>query len=193
MGSSGTGDGSAGPGRDCPRVPCGVSMRQRPFRWGREPLVDAAPRVLHARRVTSDQLPGDLAAAPHRRYNPLLDEWVLVSPGRTNRPWSGQEESTPDENLPRYDPSCYLCPRNKRANGDVNPDYDRTFVFTNDFAALRPDTPTGTFDAGLLRAEGERGTGRVLCFAPRHDLTIARMAQPDVREIVDVWAAQSAE
>ena len=156
-------------------------------------LVDAARRVSHPRGVTATNLPPDLEAAPHRRYNPLLDEWVLVSPGRTNRPWSGQQESTPDEELPRYDPACYLCPRNRRANGEVNPDYERTFVFTNDFAALRPDTPTSTFESGLLRAEGERGTCRVLCFSPRHDLTIARMAEGDVREIVDVWATQSTE
>ncbi len=144
-------------------------------------------------QVTAPILPADLASSPHRRYNPLLDEWVLVSPGRTDRPWSGQEEAAPAEDLPRYDPTCYLCPGNKRANGEVNPAYERTFVFTNDFAALRPDTPTSTFDAGLFRAEGEQGTCRVLCFSPRHDLAIARMAAPEVRNIVDVWAAQSTE
>lgn len=143
--------------------------------------------------MSAPTLPADLATAPHRRYNPLLDEWVLVSPGRTNRPWSGQEEATPSEDLPPYDPSCYLCPGNERANGEINPAYERTFVFTNDFAALRPDTPTSTFDAGLFRAEGEQGTCRVLCFSPRHDLTISRMSPPEVREVVDVWAAQSTE
>ncbi|HKG57619.1 MAG TPA: UDP-glucose--hexose-1-phosphate uridylyltransferase [Candidatus Limnocylindrales bacterium] len=143
--------------------------------------------------MTASNLPDDLAASPHRRYNPLLDEWVLVSPGRAKRPWSGQEETTPPDDLPAYDPTCYLCPRNKRANGDTNPDYGGTFVFTNDFSALRPDTSTETFADGLLRAEGEQGTCRVVCFSPRHDLTIARMAPPEVRRIVDVWADQSTE
>ena len=139
------------------------------------------------------QLPGELASSPHRRFNPLADDWVLVSPGRTKRPWRGQQEQSPAEELPAYDPGCYLCPGNTRANGETNPAYDSTFVFTNDFAALRPDTATTVFEAGLLRAEGEQGTCRVLCFSPRHDLTIARMSPPDVRRVVDVWADQSTE
>ena len=138
-------------------------------------------------------LPDDLAASPHRRYNPLSDEWVLVSPGRTKRPWSGQQERPVTEDLPAYDPGCYLCPRNTRANGEANPDYKTTLVFTNDFAALRPDTPTTVFDDGLFHAEGEQGTCRVLCFLPRHDLTLARMDVVDVRRVVDLWAAQSQE
>jgi UDPglucose--hexose-1-phosphate uridylyltransferase len=143
--------------------------------------------------VTTEGLPADLARQPHRRYNPLLDEWVLVSPDRTNRPWRGRQEPAPAQDLPPFDPSCYLCPGNKRANGEANPAYDGTFVFTNDYAALRPDTSAETFERGLFRAEGERGTCRVLCFSPRHDLTIARMSRPDVRGIVDVWADQSVE
>jgi UDPglucose--hexose-1-phosphate uridylyltransferase len=149
--------------------------------------------LLLRRYGTIAKLPGDLAASPHRRFNPLADDWVLVSPGRTKRPWSGQQESPPAEHLPAYDPTCYLCPGNTRANGETNPRYDSTFVFTNDFAALRPNTPTTRFEDGLLRAEGQQGTCRVLCFSPRHDLTIARMPPPDVRRVVDVWADQSTE
>lgn len=130
---------------------------------------------------------------PHRRYDPLRDEWVLVSPGRTSRPWQGSEERPQVEERPTYDPSCYLCPGNTRANGEANPHYPSTFVFTNDFAALRPATSDETFQDGLLRAEGERGTCRVLCFSPRHDLTLAGMSAPEVRGVVDLWAAQSAE
>ena len=92
-----------------------------------------------------------------------------------------------------FDPDCYLCPGNTRANGNVNPDYAETFVFTNDFSALRPDTSIATFDDGLLRAEGERGSCRVVCFAPRHDLTLGRMGRDAVRRVVDVWAEQTAE
>jgi UDPglucose--hexose-1-phosphate uridylyltransferase len=142
---------------------------------------------------TISRLPDDLAASPHRRFNPLADDWVLVSPGRTKRPWSGQQEQSPVQDLAAYDPACYLCPGNKRANGDTNPRYDSTFVFTNDFAALRPDTPTSRFEDGLLRAEGEQGTCRVIVFSPRHDLTLARMSAPDVRRVVELWADQSTE
>ena len=138
-------------------------------------------------------IPDAVGGAPHRRYDPLRDEWVLVSAGRTNRPWLGKRESVPAAAKPTYDASCYLCPRNTRVNGAQNPDYADTFVFTNDFAALRPDTPLGEWTDGLLRAEGQRGTSRVLCFSPRHDLTITSMPPSAVRGVVDVWAAQTSE
>jgi UDPglucose--hexose-1-phosphate uridylyltransferase len=134
-----------------------------------------------------------LFADPHRRYDPLRDEWVLVSPGRTNRPWQGGEERPQVERRPAYDPACYLCPGNTRANGETNPAYETTFVFTNDFAALRPDTSADTYEDGLFRAEGEQGTCRVICFSPRHDLTLADMAHDDVRRVVDLWAEQTAD
>jgi UDPglucose--hexose-1-phosphate uridylyltransferase len=132
--------------------------------------------------------------APHRRRNPLTGGWVLVSAGRTDRPWQGAVERVPEADLPAYDPDCYLCPGNPRAGGAVNPDYDSTFVFTNDFAALRPDALPGEVGGdGLFRAEVERGTCRVLCFTPRHDLTLARAHPPTVRSVVDLWADQTAE
>jgi UDPglucose--hexose-1-phosphate uridylyltransferase len=134
-----------------------------------------------------------LAGEPHRRYNPLTDEWVLVSAGRTRRPWLGAEEAEAGLTGVPYDPDCYLCPGNTRANGDVNPDYPATFVFTNDFAALRPDTSEAGFDDGLLRARGERGACRVVCFSPQHDLTLGRMSPDAVRRVVDVWAEQTVE
>jgi UDPglucose--hexose-1-phosphate uridylyltransferase len=135
-----------------------------------------------------------LAREPHRRYNPLLDEWVLVSAERTRRPWQGRQEPPANGAIqPAYDPTCYLCPGNRRANGEVNPDYSETFVFTNDFAALRPDSPALEIDDGLLHASVERGTCRVLCFSRRHDLTLAAMAEPEVRRVIDLWADQTAE
>jgi len=128
---------------------------------------------------------------PHRRYNPLLGQWVLVSPHRTKRPWLGQVEKVPAENRPQHDPQCYLCPGNKRAGNAVNPAYAHTFVFTNDFSALLPDTPTDVASANsLLRVEPVRGECRVICFSPRHDLTLAQMTVPDIRRVVDVWAEQ---
>lgn len=132
-----------------------------------------------------------LFTEPHRRYNPLVDEWVLVSTGRTRRPWLGRAELAPAECLPAYDPDCYLCPGNVRANGDVNPAYSETFVFTNDFAALQPDTSTERHEDGLLLAEGEQGTCRVICFSPRHDADLALMPPAAVRRVVDVWADET--
>jgi len=134
-----------------------------------------------------------LFGEPHRRFDPLRDEWVLVSPGRTNRPWQGGEETLPPDVRPPYDPACYLCPGNRRAGGTENPAYEGTFVFTNDFAALRPDSGGDAWSEGLLRAAGERGTARVLCFSPRHDLTLSGMTAVEVRTVIDAWAAQTAE
>jgi UDPglucose--hexose-1-phosphate uridylyltransferase len=131
---------------------------------------------------------------PHRRYNPLTGEWVLVSPHRTKRPWRGQVEKPPQETRPPYDPGCYLCPGNARAGGVRNPQYQSTFVFTNDFAALLPDTPgVKATPHRLLRAESEQGTCRVICFSPRHDLTLPEMAIEDIRQVIDVWAEQTTE
>jgi UDPglucose--hexose-1-phosphate uridylyltransferase len=144
-------------------------------------------------RPRADGAEAALAGDPHRRYNALLDEWVLVSAGRTERPWLGRRERPPSSAPVAYDPSCYLCPGNVRANGEVNPDYATTFVFTNDFAALRPDVEPRAYHHGLLSAEVEPGTCRVICFARRHDLTLAAMPQADVRRVVDVWADQTAE
>ena len=128
---------------------------------------------------------------PHRRLNPLTREWVLVSPHRTQRPWQGQIEAADAPAAPAYDPECYLCPGNARAGGVRNPDYTSTFVFDNDFAALKPDTRRDRFDQdGLLIAESEPGICRVVCFSPKHNLTIANMNPSDLRTVVDRWVEQ---
>jgi UDPglucose--hexose-1-phosphate uridylyltransferase len=131
---------------------------------------------------------------PHRRLNLLTGEHVLVSPHRTARPWQGKEDIPNRATRPHYDPTCYLCPGNQRAGDAKNPDYTDTFVFTNDFAALLPDTPVEQHtDDPLFQAESASGLCRVICFSPRHDLTLAEMEVPAIRKVIDLWGEQVLE
>jgi UDPglucose--hexose-1-phosphate uridylyltransferase len=139
---------------------------------------------------------GWLAKNPHRRFNPLKQEWVLVSPNRTQRPWQGQTETKAAPAALEYDPTCYLCPGNERAGGARTDVYTSTYVFENDYAALKSDVPDLKVDEGgkgLLVAEGESGVCRVICFSPRHDLTLAKMTVAEIRAVVDVWELQERE
>jgi UDPglucose--hexose-1-phosphate uridylyltransferase len=139
---------------------------------------------------------GKFRDAPHRRFNPLTRDWVLVSPLRTQRPWQGQTEAKAREERPEYDPDCYLCPGNERAGGVRNPNYTATFVFDNDFSALQLGAPEVLLDAagmGILVAQSEPGICRVVCFSPRHDLTLAEMDASAIRGVIDVWCKQYQE
>ncbi|MCU7490137.1 MAG: UDP-glucose--hexose-1-phosphate uridylyltransferase [Bacteroidota bacterium] len=127
----------------------------------------------------------------HRRLNILTGEWVLVSSERTKRPWQGQVEKVPPEIRPEYDPNCYLCPGNVRANGEYNPQYKSTYAFNNDFSALRLDTPESTLnDSDLLIARSEKGLCRVVCFSPKHNLTLAEMEIEDIKEVIRKWKVE---
>ena len=132
---------------------------------------------------------------PHRRFNPLTGDWVLVSPHRARRPWLGQVEKTPEENLPQHDPTCYLCPGNERVGGIRNPDYAETFVFDNDFPALLPVIPEGTYasDHPLLVSAPESGLCRVVCFSPRHDLTLPELDLTIIQKVIGTWTEQTEE
>jgi UDPglucose--hexose-1-phosphate uridylyltransferase len=136
----------------------------------------------------------DLRTTPHRRWNPLLREWVLVSPHRTQRPWLGKVDKTAPAPAVEYDPECYLCPGNMRAQGLRNAAYTETFVFDNDYPALLPNvSPKEMDEGGLIVARVERGICRVVCFSARHDLTIPRMRQEEVRRVIEVWTQEYRE
>jgi UDPglucose--hexose-1-phosphate uridylyltransferase len=130
-----------------------------------------------------------LFASPHRRYNPLLDEWVLCSPQRLNRPWQGSVERASGSAAASYDPNCYLCPGNGRAGGHRNPRYTGVYAFDNDFPALSMDAGAGGGN-DFFRAEAAQGVCRVLCFSPHHELTLARMRTADVARVIDAWAQE---
>ncbi len=131
---------------------------------------------------------------PHRRYNPLTDTWVLVSPHRMKRPWQGQIEKVDEAVRPAYDPKCYLCPSNTRNSGEQNPAYESTFVFTNDFPALLPDVPRAPEgNHPLLKRQAVAGTSRVICFSPRHDVTLPEMSLGAIGNVITVWREQTEE
>jgi UDPglucose--hexose-1-phosphate uridylyltransferase len=131
---------------------------------------------------------------PERRLNILTGDWVLVSPHRMSRPWQGSVEPPAAASTPAYDPHCYLCPGNARAGGVRNPDYAGTFVFDNDFPALLAEGGQAQYTPdGLMVAEPESGLCRVICYSPDHGLTMAGMSADAIREVVEVWAQQTAE
>lgn len=130
---------------------------------------------------------------PHRRYNILTGEWVLVSPHRTKRPWQGKKDKVITEKRATYDDNCYLCPTNTRANGEINPDYKGTYSFKNDFSAILDHIPVEKFEDGLLKAETETGICKVICFSPNHSLTLPLMSVEEITEVVKLWKKEFTE
>ncbi|WP_026915606.1 UDP-glucose--hexose-1-phosphate uridylyltransferase [Christiangramia portivictoriae] len=135
----------------------------------------------------------ELNKLPHRRYNILTGEWILVSPHRTKRPWQGKTEETKTSEKSTYDPGCYLCPGNSRACGETNPNYSEPYAFVNDYSALLPDTAELNFEQGLLKAETERGICKVVCFSPDHSITLPLMEISEITKVVQIWKAEFAE
>lgn len=132
---------------------------------------------------------------PHRRLNPLTGEWVLVSPHRAKRPWKGKVEKVLSTDLPAYLSDCQLCPRNERASGIHNPDYESVFAFDNDFPAILESLPEEALEGedSLFQAEAIHGKCLVICFSPRHDLSLARMDSPGVLKVIQLWKNQYVE
>ncbi len=143
--------------------------------------------------LTSTEAALKLADTSHRRLNILTGEWVLVSAHRSKRPWQGQQEQLDDQRKPHYDKSCYLCPGNTRVSGLANPAYEDVYVFKNDHSALLPNEQVEQQIGGLLSAKSEAGECRVVCFSPRHDLTLAHMEVDDIKRVVDRWAMEYAD
>jgi UDPglucose--hexose-1-phosphate uridylyltransferase len=129
----------------------------------------------------------------HIRKNILTGDQVLVSPHRTKRPWQGKIEEKEVVNETTYDENCYLCPTNKRAGGQITPEYKNTFVFQNDFAAILPESKTQKLKNGLLEAHSERGICKVICFSPNHSLTLAKMTIYEIAQVIKTWQKEFKE
>ncbi|WP_283130487.1 UDP-glucose--hexose-1-phosphate uridylyltransferase [Enterovibrio norvegicus] len=128
---------------------------------------------------------------PHRRYNPLSGNYVLVSPHRAKRPWSGAQEAVNQETLPTHDENCYLCAGNKRISGETNPQYVNTYVFNNDFAALNLETPLiQQTDDPLMKIEGVQGEARVICFSPDHSKSLPELSLDEIQHVIATWINQ---
>ena len=134
-----------------------------------------------------------LSESPHRRYNILTGEWIKVSPHRTKRPWQGQVENPDMTKRPEHDENCYLCPGNHRAGGVTTPHYSDTYSFINDFSALLEDSEKDSIDSSFFKAESERGICKVICFSPRHDLTIPVMKHEEIVNFINVWKKEFIE
>ncbi|WP_206604265.1 UDP-glucose--hexose-1-phosphate uridylyltransferase [Aquimarina sediminis] len=132
----------------------------------------------------------DIIRHTHIRKNILTGAQVLVSPHRTKRPWQGKTETITKEEKVGYDKKCYLCPGNSRINKDKNPLYTDTFVFTNDFGALTPDSSSKKYKKGLFEANQERGICKVICFSPNHSLTLSQLPVEAIEKVITTWQSE---
>lgn len=131
------------------------------------------------------------AGSWEERWHPLREEWVIVAAHRQSRPWLGQVTADPPPPPPPYLPDCYLCPGNPRVSGARNPPYDGVFVFDNDHPCVGPNAPEVAPPPGPYRARRADGLARVICYTPRHDLTIAELPAPAVAAVVATWQQQT--
>jgi UDPglucose--hexose-1-phosphate uridylyltransferase len=125
------------------------------------------------------------------RWHPLREEWVIVAAHRQNRPWSGETLNAEEKRVPEYVEDCYLCPRNPRVSGKTNPDYEQIFVFDNDHPSVAMDAPeTAKPLAEVYQAQPATGISRVVCYSPKHNLTLSELEKPEIENLLKVWQAQ---
>jgi UDPglucose--hexose-1-phosphate uridylyltransferase len=126
------------------------------------------------------------------RWHPLREEWVIIAAHRQDRPWVGEKLSPPAERAPSYVPDCYLCPGNARVGGRRNPNYTGTFAFDNDHPCVGPDAPENLRSPPRpYRNRRADGLARVICYSPRHDLTLAEMPVEQILPIIRAWQEQT--
>jgi UDPglucose--hexose-1-phosphate uridylyltransferase len=128
------------------------------------------------------------------RWHPLRREWVVVAAHRQHRPWNSEQVEHAPRSAPEYVSDCYLCPRNRRVSGAVNADYPGVFVFDNDHPCVGDDAP-GDLPSppGIYQNRPARGVARVICYTPRHDLSLAELGPPGILELMRTWQAQQRE
>jgi UDPglucose--hexose-1-phosphate uridylyltransferase len=128
------------------------------------------------------------------RWHPLREEWVIVAAHRQNRPWIGERVEQRAAPVPEYVPDCFLCPGNRRVSGAVNPQYESVYVFDNDHPCVGPGAPRRLeFPGGVLRARPAEGVARVVCYSPKHNLTLAGLQVEEIEALLRVWGEQYRE
>src|SRR5213593_633625 len=128
------------------------------------------------------------------RWHPLREEWVIVAAHRQDRPWSGETVPHDQQPVPTYVEDCYLCPGNPRVSGTINPAYDGVFVFDNDHPSVGMNAPADLSAAtGIYQNRPAQGIARVVCYTPRHDLSLAQLGQTEIENLLAAWQRQYLE
>ena len=136
----------------------------------------------------------ELTGTWEERWHPLREEWVIVAAHRQNRPWSGEVLADSEQVEPEFVADCYLCPGNPRVSGKTNPDYDGVFVFDNDHPSVGELAPRELAKpAGIYRNRPADGIARVVCYSPKHNLTLAELEPREVENLLGTWQKQYAE
>jgi UDPglucose--hexose-1-phosphate uridylyltransferase len=125
------------------------------------------------------------------RWHPLREEWVIIAAHRQNRPWNGETLDHPRLEVPSYVADCYLCPGNTRVSGNKNENYSHTFVFDNDHPCVGLEASNDLAPtSGLFRSQPARGIARVVCYSPRHNLSLAELEVAEIANLLRVWQEQ---
>ena len=128
------------------------------------------------------------------RWHPLREEWVIIAAHRQDRPWLGETRTGPPAHIPEHVADCYFCPGNLRVSGVRNPEYRRGFVFDNDHPCVGVDSPRELQPApGIYRNRPAEGLARVVCYSPKHNVTLAELDVSEIENLLETWKEQYAE